>query len=231
MRTLGMIFVPEAILKIGELGYEDFPRTLSGKVQKVGVAARVREYRAKPIVKESHEKSDSKHKVLELWAELLGLPEKDIDFTLPVQNFADSITIMRFVHSFQKKFGKLLSVEDIITNPTIQEQITLADSLPIATMLGKTKRLRTGQPTIHDMVHVFGDERRYNATRNAVQDTIGPLGLTWEDVTAVSPGYDHAQLLFKARREHSWVTRSIQMTNVSETKVSFRSTLHKIGSD
>ncbi|KAF1356316.1 hypothetical protein BDV97DRAFT_394251 [Delphinella strobiligena] len=221
MQTLGSMYVPEAILNLKQLDMgDDFPRTLSGKLQKTTVAARVREYLARSTTNGDMMKTDSKPAVLAIWTKLLGLTEQEVNLELPIQNFVDSITEMRFIDAFRKQTGKALSVEDMVRYPTIQDQIKLADSLPNQSKgpkpsSVKVKRLPMGPPSLGELAVLSGHDDG-EEIKKAVEETIEPFGLAWEDVNSVTPGYDHAQLFFKKRRERSWVTRSTSMTEISD---------------
>lgn len=225
MQTLGSMYVPEAILNLKQLDMgDDFPRTLSGKLQKTTVAARVREYLARSTSNGVMIKTDSKPAVLAIWTRLLGLTEQELNLELPIRNFVDSITEMRFLDAFRKQTGKALSVEDMVHYRTIQDQIKLADSLTnqsngTTPSSVKVKRLPLGPPSLGELAVLSGRDDGEDI-KKAVEKTIEPFGLTWKDINSVTPGYDHAQLFFKKRRERSWVTRTISMTETSDIDVS-----------
>lgn len=78
------------------LQLEVFPSTLLGKQKKIELADRVREYlrHYKPIVQDSGYSTEDV--AAELWSNISGVAVEDINRSVSVFAFVDSISAMRF---------------------------------------------------------------------------------------------------------------------------------------
>jgi aryl carrier-like protein len=224
LKSLGSRYVPDEFVRIADLGLDDWPKTLSGKVQKTNLAALVREYREARHSPEADGIGLSLElTVLRIWSSLLGLPPEQIDKKSPLQLFADSISIMRFRDKFKKETGRTLTLEDMVSHNTIGAQIKLlADQRPTPTRTRPVFRPeRSGPPSVADMTHTHGDVVHADNTQSLVEEVIEPLGLSWEnDVEDVMPAYDLARVLFKRRRHLTWNFRYALMTSAADPRVS-----------
>jgi aryl carrier-like protein len=223
LKSLGSVYMPDEFVMIAELGLDDWPKTLSGKVQKTNLAALVRGYReARPSRDLNSSGSSLEPTVLRIWSILLGLPPEQIDKKSPVNLFSDSISIMRFQDKLKKETGRTLTLEDMASHNTIESQIQfLADQRPQATGTRPAfRRERIGPPSATDMVHTHGDIVHAKNTQRLVQDVIKEFGLSWDkDVEDVMPAYDLAQVLYKRRRQLTWNFRYVLVTNTAEHRV------------
>jgi hypothetical protein len=205
------------------LWIDDWPKTLSGKIQKTKLAALVRQYRESRRSRElASSDSSLELTVLRIWSSLLGLRPEQIDKNSPVQLFSDSISILRFQDKLKKECGRILTLEDIASHNTIGTQIRfLADQRPLPTGTRRAIRpARMGPPSPTDMVHTHGDVTHAKKTQSLVQEVIKEFGLTWDnDVEDVMPAYDLAQVLFKRRRQTTWNFRYALITNAAEPGV------------
>ena len=112
LEKLGTASVPDEFIPITTLGLTDWPKLVNGKIKKIELKALVRDYR-----ESSHSESSGQDEVdgglrqpvLHIWSSLLGLREEDIDVNVPIDRFADSITIMRFRDKLQKATSTTLS--------------------------------------------------------------------------------------------------------------------------
>jgi hypothetical protein len=97
IRELGPSLAPQMFLDLQQgLQLEVFPSTLLGKQKKIELADRVREYlrHYKPIVQGSGYSTEDV--VAELWSNISGVAVEDINRSVSVFTFVDSISAMQF---------------------------------------------------------------------------------------------------------------------------------------
>ncbi len=227
LNSMGPSYVPEEFIRLVDLGLEDWPKTLSGKVQKTRLAGLVCGFRERRYsqARKSPQATGSDTSlaltVLRIWSELLGLPPEQIDKMSPLQLFADSISIMLFRDKLKKETGRTLALEDMVSHNTIEAQIHLLSIQHQSPIRSRPafRQERTGPPSVNDMVHTRGDVAQAKDTRGLVEEVITSLGLNWNDVEDVIPAYDLAQVLYKRRRQLTWNFRYALVTNAAEPKV------------
>jgi acyl-CoA synthetase (AMP-forming)/AMP-acid ligase II len=206
---LGAIYVPNTIISLRELGLNDYPRTMAGKVQKYKLKALVRKYcesRAQTSLKtrESRELADA---VVEIWARVLGLLPSQIDICSPVLNVADSILLIKARDRIRKKTGRSIPLQQWNSAFTIADQITLLEQASSDEKKGSaedTENRRLGPPPAEEIVHLRGDPDELEATKAAVERTIAKYKLTWDDVEDIFPATDLIYALSKSRVVNSW---------------------------
>lgn len=138
----------------------------------------------------------------------MGRSPQDINMHVPVEDFADSITVMRFRNNLERLTGKVMTVEDVASHRTVESQIQLLSTRVVNASKQRTWPAPEGPPTPATMVHTCGDIRRANRTRRHVEDLVKPYGLTWEeDVESIVPAYDYGYMIFRALRPLSWAFR------------------------
>lgn len=198
---MGTMYVPAEVLSLKQLGVTDFPRTMSGKIQKVKLAGLVRKHLEEVELVETDGKSyDSDAAlaaaVIEIWARATGQDISRIPLDAPISTFADSILIIRVRGKIRAKTGRLLSITEMNSSSTISGQIELLKSKGVGnnpspiTVVGR-KRKRAEPPKMEDMVHVAKDRSLFTATKELVSRTLATHGLEWDDVEAVFPCHDH----------------------------------------
>lgn len=198
---MGTMYVPADVISLNQLGITDYPRTMSGKIQKVKLATLVRKHLEDVELPETDGKSDESDTALasavkEIWARGTGQDVSRIPLDAPISTFADSILIIRVRGKIRAKTGKTLSMAEMNGASTIAGQIELLKTKhsvnapgPIAVAGGKRKRAEP--PEMEDMVHVAKDRSLFTATKEMVTNTLAPHGLDWDDVEAVFPCHDH----------------------------------------
>lgn len=198
---MGTMYVPAEVLSLSQLGATDYPRTMSGKIQKVKLAGLVRKQLEDVEPPETHHKTDSGDLALaaavkEIWARATGQDVSRIPLDAPVSTFADSILIIRVRGKIRTKTGRTLSMAEMNSAGTIAGQIELLKTkhtvnAPSHSAVPSRKRKRTEPPRMEDMVHVAKDQSIFTATKEMVSKTLAPHGLDWDDVEAVFPCHDH----------------------------------------
>ncbi|OJJ67660.1 hypothetical protein ASPBRDRAFT_78350 [Aspergillus brasiliensis CBS 101740] len=214
LTQMGAAYVPDKVLSIQTLGATAYPRTTSGKVQKVKLAALVRQHVAAqataPEPSAPRSSKEIRPRVTQLWADVLGATTEELDVQAPLSERVDSITLMR-VHSRASKLtGKHVPFATWASAKCIADQILLLeaagsqqeeDTYPLAHDEG---RARVGGPALEDMVHLLGDTSRLPATQALVQKAIASYQLTWDDVEDVFPATDFQHIMRQAHLIDYW---------------------------
>ena len=196
LKRLGVIFTPEKVMDIKELGVEDWPTTATGKVRKVDVRLMVIEYlrdksmnSARMIGGETTEAA-----LTRIWARFSGVPEEQISSATSLEGMVDSVTIMRFRSQVRKELGKTFSLEELNQNPSIAKQTALLDRRQEIQFRGDGadfQPVREGPPRLNDIVHTRGKQDVFDEIRQDTDRQLQPMGLLWdEDVEEVLPMYD-----------------------------------------
>ncbi|KAI2816485.1 hypothetical protein CBS147321_5166 [Aspergillus niger] len=213
LTQMGAAYVPDKVIPIQTLGTANYPRTTSGKVQKVKLAALVRQYAATqsdtPVPSAPSNPGEIRQRVTQLWADVLAATTEELDVQAALSERVDSITLMR-VHSRATKLtGRHVPFAAWASAKTIADQILLletaddqqAEAYPLAHSEGHA---RVGGPTLEDMVHLLGDASRLPDTQALVQQAIAPYQLTWDDVEDVFPATDFQHIMRQAHLIEYW---------------------------
>lgn len=196
---MGTMYVPAEVVSLNQLGVTDYPRTMSGKIQKVKLASLVRKHLEDDVLETDGKSGDSDAAlaatVKEIWARATGQDVSRIPLDAPISTFADSILIIRVRGKISMKTGKTLSMAEMNGTSTIAGQIELLKTKHVNTSrpsaVAGNKRKRAEPPKMEDMVHVAKNPNRFTATKALVARTLAPHGLDWDDVEAVFPCHDH----------------------------------------
>lgn len=198
---MGTMYVPGEVLSLSQLGATDYPRTMSGKIQKVKLAGLVRKHLEGLELPETPSKADDDDLALaaavkEIWARATGQDVSHIPLNAPISTFADSILIIRVRGKIRTKTGRTLSMAEMNSASTIARQIELLKTkqsvnAPSPSAVTGRKRKRAEPPKMEDMVHVGKDRSLFTATKELISNTLAPHGLDWDDVEAVFPCHDH----------------------------------------
>ncbi|KAI3394047.1 hypothetical protein diail_3266 [Diaporthe ilicicola] len=198
---MGTMYVPAEVFSLHELAMTDYPRTMSGKIQKVKLAEIVKKHHEDLELSTTEVEDDDGDEhlataVKEVWARATGQDVSRIPINAPISTFADSILIIRVRGKIRIKTGKTLSMQEMNSDSTIAEQIEMlktkgySDSQSPAPIAG-SKRKRVEPPSMEDMVHIARNPSLFATTKELVSKTLAPHGLDWDDVEAVFPCHDH----------------------------------------
>ncbi|PWY71318.1 acetyl-CoA synthetase-like protein [Aspergillus eucalypticola CBS 122712] len=210
---MGAAYVPDKVIPIQTLGATNYPRTTSGKVQKVNLAALMRQYAAAQseasVTLAPSNSREIRKRVVQLWADVLAATTEELDVKAALSERVDSITLMR-VHSRASKLtGRHVPFAAWASAKTIADQILLLetadgqpeDPYPAAHNDG---RARAGGPALEDMVHLMGDGGGLSATQVSVQQAIARYRLTWDDVEDIFPATDFQHIMRQAHLIDYW---------------------------
>ncbi|KAF2994277.1 nrps [Curvularia kusanoi] len=141
---MGVLHVPDEIITLSSLGLEDYPRTMSSKIQKGALQVLVAAYRKNRDMKAgegSETSSNTAHEsvdgdsgglaknvdvestVLKVWWRATGIEPEKLDLKSPTFNFADSITIMRVRGMYRKELGVTLTAAEMSEHADLKSQI------------------------------------------------------------------------------------------------------------
>ncbi len=207
LKEMGIMYVPDEVISIQALGLQEFPHTMSGKVQKTKLAELLRKYR-----EDQNEKESNAHDLFleqdirEIWAGAVGLRPEQLPTNTHISDFADSITIMRVRDKIKRKTGKSLTLADMANAVTLEAQIKLLKAQPaIIEPPKRRERLqRSGPPGLEDMAHLTEDPDLFDTTKAMILNDLTPYGLGWEDVAEVMPAYDFSTVMATTRAMDSW---------------------------
>jgi aryl carrier-like protein len=207
LTSMGPIHVPDEVIQLGDLGMDEYPRTMAGKIKKTELAELVRKYRNKRDQSETNGVGSVLEKeVVDIWSRAIGRDPKHIELDALISDFADSITVMRVRDKIKRQTGKSLSLAEMAQAGTLTGQIKLLQQKSVSqeSTSRKLRRQRDGPPGIEDMVHLVEDPELFEATKELIMKTISPYGLRWEDVSDVLPVYDFASVLAETGIFNSW---------------------------
>lgn len=211
---MGALYVPEDVISTEDLGIDDYPRTVSGKIQKVKLTALVNDYLSKMSQNGNGQSNGTldegrlTEEVKTIWARAVGLDPSHIRIDVPVGEFADSITVMRVREKIKRQTGKTLALQDMLEADTIEKQIDLMRAMETSSSETKTtvrkRPLRQGPLGVEDMAHLAEDPGLLEPTKKLVTGTIAKHGFDWEDVEDVIPAYDFNALMSQTRLNDDW---------------------------
>ena len=205
---MGAAFVPDEAITLKELGLADFPKTISGKVQKSQLAELVRAYRSQ---RDSHSDETSSKRsiqatVLRAYFKSTGIATENLDLHAPVTNFADSISFMRVRDSLRKELGFTMTVGEMVDYPNIASQIKLLQKRNIQER--KSTRVvvqSSGPPSLDEMSITFGGLHEAEKMKHLISKAVESKGFNWiNDVASIIPAYDYMQVLLESELINSW---------------------------
>jgi acyl carrier protein len=125
LQHMGAAYVPDEVITLTELGLADFPKTISGKVQKSRLAELVLTFRDQRDHKQHASQGSIHDVIIRAYYKSTGIPVENLDLQTPVTNFADSISFMRVRDALRKQLGFTLTVQEMMEYPNIESQIRL----------------------------------------------------------------------------------------------------------
>ena len=126
----------------------------------------------------------------ELWSNISGVAAEDINRSVSVFTFVDSISAMRFSSAVKKRFQKDISVDNLTQYSTIQEQARVLNSRQVRTTEVIQKRLEPS--SVEDMAHCSGQMIKASQTEERAKTLLERLSLSWNDVKDVIPASETA---------------------------------------
>ena len=199
IRNLGATFALERVIDLRDFGFDDFPRTATGKVRKVDIRCLVREL----LGGDSNTSTDytnpesTEAALTRIWARFLGMPVDRILPAMSLEGIVDNVTVMRFRHQVKSELGKVISLEELNENTNIKAQAQVLDSKKEMLLAGFSRiKSHHSAPGVGDVVHACGDSVEVTRIREVVERKLHGLGLSWDgDVEDILPVWDFGQLM------------------------------------
>ena len=224
----GVDSVPTRVVSLRELNLEAVPITLSGKVNKTELRQAVLDFlKLNQYAASSEENSGSTLRILtSILARLLGRHQEDVPLSTSIDQFADSITLVRFRYEIKQRLDKHI-LEDLLTHEGgVQILANLLDSErphtvePYQNSFTKTAQ-RRGPPSCVDMIHNLGSPDKFQSTCAAIEPVLQQFGLCYEtDVQNVYPVPDLSYKHLTRSRDYSYNLRlSMLVTQAQISRV------------
>ncbi|KHN94310.1 AMP-dependent synthetase/ligase [Metarhizium album ARSEF 1941] len=201
---------PVDVVKLRQLGLDDFPRTSSGKVQKSKLSSVYLKQKKMVEIRSCSAKSSHEDCLLQAYSQATGINAKELDRDLPVSLFADSIVAMRVRDYVRKHLGVSISARDMADHETLNSQIALLQKHTSNTSRGLAEtRANTNEPekpfSVADLASTWPSPETNRHMQTSLREMVETSGFRWpEDVSAVTPAHDFLQVLVDARIIDTW---------------------------
>lgn len=208
LHRLGAACVPERTFTLSQLGLDDFPKTSSGKVQKLQLASRVRAVMDGETALDGSATNDSgstKSALLMAYHKSTGIPVDNLDIDMPVRQFADSISFMRVREYLRKAIGHTISMQDMVDHPTISDQMELLQSqAPVPAGRKHVQLPISQQPDMQELEILLRWQQGAQELVHSISQVLEAKGLNWSQVSSVIPVHDYMQVLLDSKIIDTW---------------------------
>lgn len=224
LQHMGPAYVPDEVITLKELGLDDFPKTISGKVQKSQLADLVRKFRDQRDDAPG-DKTTAKRSIhdtlLFVYFKSCGVPVEHLDLNTPVTNYADSISFMRVRDFLRKELGFSLTLAEIAEYPTLSSQIKLLEKRDFQSRNGvRAPEKLLGPPSLDELSIAFGGDYQARKMKEKISKTVESVGFDWEaDVATVIPTHDYMQVMLESELINSWNFALALMADKSNVEV------------
>ena len=226
---MGQMYSIDQVIYLGDLGLQEYPRTLAGKIRKVELKKLVAKYRKD---KEEDEYTDSfadpklTERLMTIWARIVGTPLSGISLDTALSDLGDSITLMRAKDRLFKQTGVDLTVKEMLDAGTLGGLLDILKRRILATVASDLEIFKTTDqpPSIDMMAHAADDEDTFEATKSVITTAIARAGLEWEDVRDVMPALDFEEIAAKRGIFPRFAMKISMITKKSSVEVSYSRT-------
>ncbi|KAL8809313.1 MAG: hypothetical protein Q9200_003530 [Gallowayella weberi] len=180
----------------------------------------------------NEEKGNSTLQVLtSILARLLGRHQTDIPFSTSINQFADSITLVRLRSEVKRRLDKYIP-DDLLTHKGGLQ--TLANQLghgkPDTVLVHQKETAQTrGPPSSDDMIHVGESLNKFRGTQSAIELVLEQFRLSYEtDVQSVFPVPDLSHKHLTRTKDYSYNLRSTMLVtraHISQVREAIEATL------
>lgn len=227
LTELGPTFALDDVIDIRELGLEDFPKTTTGKFQKVVLTEKVRDFVESKTQEEqtigtgSESEHSLKSSLRQIWAGLLGVSEERLGDEQSLKELADSLTTMQFRALLKNKLQKIMSLDELVENDTIGKQARfLQDDSSSADDHTVSVKRRDGPPSAEDMAHAHGDASIASSTESCMTPLLEQFDLGWtNDVEDIIPTQDVCRQFLQRHRPQSSNHRHAYLSKVNVSRL------------
>lgn len=180
--TMGRIYDIDEVIYLGDLGLNDFPRTIAGKIQRTKLKEIVNKYRQQRELTYTPLNEFAKillvDQVTSIWARIVGTRSSEVSFETALSDMADSIVLLSAKDKLYLYWSRSYRQQDAGSRNT-RWATSPSGTRISSTITHNTEEFRPkdGPPTIDDMVHAVDDEEIFNTTKDLITRTIKPYGL------------------------------------------------------
>lgn len=231
---MGVLHVPDEVITLAALGLDDYPRTISGKVQKAALRVVVAAYRRNQTRRDfattpvdgdaiTHtngrtfgdatrrdsgaEEKDVEQTVLHVWWRATGIQPSKLDKRAPTFNYADSITLMRVRALYRKELGVTLTAVEMSQNADIQSQIIALErkvSQSQKQIIAQPPRVENAR-TLEELQVVLGPENDAKRFKETASKALAKQGFDFDqDVESVIQMNDFIDVLEREKLINTW---------------------------
>lgn len=198
-KEMGPVCAPDEVIALRELGIDDFPKTVSGKIKRAALALLVaRSRNERDRLEQSH--SSIGDAVLRAYHKATGIATEDLDSAAPTALFVDSIVSMRVRDRLRKDAGLILSMSDMAAHATIDSQITLLQERAT----GHTAMLPQRLATDDGLSTFIGDANEAERLEAVISKTLEAEGLSYGSVASIIPVPDLLEVLESSGIIETW---------------------------
>jgi len=197
--ALGPIYAPDSIYTLEDLGLKDYPRTSSGKVRKIDLQKLLQERSVSTEQAGNVDgNTDLTAVLIRVWSRTLGIEESALNDASSIDDFADSLTVLRLRNNIVRDTGVNVDITDLMNATTIAGQKMLLASKSVkSTSPAIATPARTSPPEMDDILPAMGDDEAFCRIKVQASKAIEPLGFTWnDDVEDVLPSWDLGHVVF-----------------------------------
>ena len=232
----GVDSVPTRVLLLHELSLEAVPMTPSGKVKKTELRQAVLNFLEQNQYAASiEENSGSTLRVLtSILARLLGRHQQDVPLSTSIDQFVDSITLVRLRYEIKQRLDKYIPEALLTHEGGVQALANLLDNGrshivgPHHNSSTNTAQTRD-PPSCVDMIHVLGSSEKFQKTCAAIEPVLQQFGLCYgTDVQNVYPVPDFSYKHLTRSRPYSYNLRLsmlVTQTQISRVREAIEATL------
>ncbi|KAL8896219.1 MAG: hypothetical protein Q9207_007812, partial [Kuettlingeria erythrocarpa] len=208
-QELGKMFAPQSIIDLDEdLKLVEYPRTLSGKIKKRELPALIA---ARFPAEEGGPNGDpntcSVQTLIRFWAEITGRKAEDISPSENPENFADSITMMRFCNVVSKTLHKTVAVEDLIGDVDIPKQAQIINARPSTRNEVYQQPKRDTPPRAEDLEYLYDHKLQASTALHNILMLTARHKLGSDDIQEIFPSNDTVALMTRSFHLRSWNRR------------------------
>lgn len=204
--SMGIVYVPEDIVSLDALGLDEFPRTMSGKIQKAELRKLVAAYRENLNSDSNSNQKSTKEVVLHAWWKATGVQPDKLNQEAPTSNFADSIMIMRVRDSYRKELGVTLSLAEMSDAVNLKDQMAILQRKSTSQQQAAVYQALglSGPPTLEELQAIIGPENNATAFRETISSTIAAKRFEYLDVESVIPTSDFTNVMVNSNIMKTW---------------------------
>jgi acyl-CoA synthetase (AMP-forming)/AMP-acid ligase II len=209
--SMGMLYVPDEIMTLQDLGLDDYPRTMSGKVQKStlrNLVAAFRRHRGSDSSQPEKQSKSIEETVLHVWWKATGIVPGSLDKEAPTSNFADSITTMRVRDMYRKELGLTLSTREMANHESLRKQINTLQSKSNPSARKDSAYEPSGiasPPSLEDIQLVIGVENDAMSFKETASSALAKHGFSFDqDVATVVQSSDFTDVLIRTKVMDTW---------------------------